>query len=387
MPHCCFSFAPATTSRHSAYGVACLHIFNVARSRQVFLIGMLAFALACCVSCVLCLAAAHPPAQPNPSDSPAPIEWSNLQRIDLPFYSRTSFEPVDHDSSFTRHPQPSPVYPVEVEVACEDTHNFKLCLIRACTVLDQSRRSQDGFYIGEVFIKMRAAAFVWPLTLTVCFRPASESRSLFFLPDDAGATEHFDCAIMSVDANSAEVDTICRGPADTNCSVQARIGLALPARSLHLLQRVLYELYVHVEFDADAATASAVSQPVYLTASRNTSVLIWGDHGGAMKSSIETLLLAGIVPERLFCFQHHHYYKHAVSATPCTRPSFPHDMSLFLQSMVANERFGTPPVTGMGLAYTIIGNNSISEFRLKYSQEFDAFDVRVPLHIVIARTL
>jgi hypothetical protein len=150
---------------------------------------------------------------------------------------------------------------------------------------------------------------------------------------------------------------------------------------------VLYELYVHVEFDADAATASAVSQPVYLTASRNTSVLIWGDHGGAMKSSIETLLLAGIVPERLFCFQHHHYYKHAVSATPCTRPSFPHDMSLFLQSMVANERIGTPPVTGMGLAYTIIGNNSISEFRLKYSQEFDAFDVRVPLHIVIARTL
>ena len=106
-----------------------------------------------------------------------------------------------------------------------------------------------------------------------------------------------------------------------------------------------------------------------------------------MKSSIETLLLSGVVPQRLFCFQHQDYYSDVVSATPCTRPSFPPEMSLFLKSMAAKDGSGMPSVRGFGLAYSIIGNNSISEFRRKYSQEFDAFDVRVPLHIIISRAL
>jgi len=321
--------------------------------------------------------------QPYSQGISHPADLSNLYRIPLLFQSGATLQqPVDYDDSFTRAPEAPAISPVVVQVSCGASN--PLCLVRACGIIDSHRRIKDGFHIGEVIIRIPAAAgaaaFKRPVTVVICIRPASESRALFFKPNDAEAAKHFVCTLLSVSTNAAEIEVVC-DKSGNNCSMQACIQLALLKLSLELFQLVLHEFYAYVELDTDAETVTAVSQPVYLTASRNVSVLVWGDHGGTMKTSIEMLLLAGVVPERLFCFQHQDWYSYVMSSAPCTRPSFPSQMAHFLKSMVVKD----PSMEGFGgLAYSSIGNNSISEFTDKWSKEFDEFDVRFTLHSIVA---
>ena len=336
--------------------------------------------VSCFVTFFLCFAAAHELAQPDSQGTSDPADFSNLYRIHLPFHSGAAFQPVDYDDSFTRAPKSASVFPVVVQVSCGASS--PLCLVRACSIIDSNQHIKDGLHIGEVIIEMPAAAgaaaFNRPLTIAICIRPASESQALFFQPNDPDATKHFACTMMSVSTDAVEI--VC-DETGNNCSIQARTDLTLLKSSLGFLQLVLYEFYVYVELDSDTETVTAVSPPVYLTASRNVSVLVWGDHGGTMKTSIEMLLLAGVVPERLFCFQHQDWYSYVLSRAPCTRPPFPAEMAHFLKSMVIKD----PSIEGFGgLAYSSIGNNSISEFRDNWAKEFDGFDVRLPLHSIVS---
>jgi hypothetical protein len=285
---------------------------------------------------------------------------------------------VEYDSSFARASKAAAVDPVAVHVSCASGAAKHLCHARACSVSDSNDRIENGFYIGEVIIKMpaivAAATFGRPLTLVACTRPASESQALFVLPKNAegvaAAGDDFDCLRMSVMADVVQVESEC-DEKGKNCHVQARVDLVILQRNLELRQLVLYELYVHVEMSADVETVTAVSQPAYFTASHNVSVLVWGNHGGTMKTSVETLLLAGVVPERLFCFQHQDHYKDVLASVPCTRPAFPPEMSHFLKSQINHTS---------GFGYSIIKNNSIEEFAAKWSAHFDEFDVRSPPH-------
>ena len=107
-----------------------------------------------------------------------------------------------------------------------------------------------------------------------------------------------------------------------------------------------------------------------------------------MKTAVEMLLLAGVVPERLYCFQHQDWYSYVLSTVACTRPPFPLELSKFLKSLVIND----PSVEGFGgLAHSSIGNNKsvFLEFSNKWSKEFDVFDVRtrLPTHSCSHRTL
>ena len=110
--------------------------------------------------------------------------------------------------------------------------------------------------------------------------------------------------MTSVPSYAAEV--VCE-QAGRACVTQGRFSLVVFKDSLTFMQLVVYEFRVHVELDigSDAIESiTAVSPPMHVISSRNASVLVWGDHGGTMKTAVEVLLLAGVVPERLFCFQH-----------------------------------------------------------------------------------
>ena len=117
-------------------------------------------------------------------------------------------------------------------------------------------------------------------------------------------SKDFVCLMMSVPSYAAEV--VC-APAGRGCITQGRFDLVVFNDSISFTELVLYDLSVHVELDVGSdsiASIAAVSPTMHVISSRNTSVLVWGDHGGTMKTSVEILLLAGVVPERLFCFQH-----------------------------------------------------------------------------------
>ncbi len=71
------------------------------------------------------------------------------------------------------------------------------------------------------------------------------------------------------------------------------------------------------------------------------------------------------------------WYNYALATVPCTRPEFPPDMATFLKSIVVYDDMASKKTTGFGFAYSSIRHpNNISEFRDKWSKEFDPFDVR-----------
>ena len=111
--------------------------------------------------------------------------------------------------------------------------------------------------------------------------------------------------MTSVPSYAAEV--VC-APAGGACVTQGRFPLVVFKDSFTLIELVVYEFRVHVELDIGSSDAiesiSALSPRMHVISSRHASVLVWGDHGGTMKTAVEVLLLAGVVPERLFCFQH-----------------------------------------------------------------------------------
>ena len=327
-----------------------------------------------------CCAAALGLIQPKYPGAWHPVDWSNLYRLVSPSQGRGTFDPVEYDSSFTRASKAAAVVPVVVHVSCGAAKH--LCQVRACSVSGSNQRIENAFCIGEVIIMMpaivAAATLARPLTLVVCSRPASESQALFVLPKNAegqaAADDNFDCFRMSVMADAVWVKSECDEKGQ-NCYVTARVDLAILERNLELLQLVLYELYVHVEMNAEVETVTAVSQPAYFTASHNVSVLVWGNHGGTLKTSVEMLLLAGVVPERLFCFQLDDHYKDVLAGVPCTRPSFTAEMAHFLKSQINHP---------WGFGYSSIRNNSVEEFTDKWSTHFDEFDVRSPPHAIVA---
>lgn len=333
---------------------------------------------------VLCTVAARDIAKPDAQRGSHLDGLANLHRIPFSFYNQGTFQPVDHESSFTASPASSAVAPVTVRVLCGSS--APLCFVKACDIIDHNRNIVDGLHIGEVVLTMPADAgdtvINSHLTIVVCIRLASESRALFFeLKDDSetGNTTQFACVMMTV---SSDVEQVCDATGN-NCSLQARIDLTVFKDSFELLELVLYEFHAYVEIDMAVGTVAAVSQPVYLTTSSNVNVLVWGDHGGTMKTAVEMLLLAGVVPERLYCFQHQDWYSYVLSTVACTRPPFPLDLSKFLKSLVIND----PSVEGFGgLAHSSIGNNKsvFLEFSNKWSKEFDVFDVRLPTRALVA---
>lgn len=262
-----------------------------------------------------------------------PVQYSGLYRMNATFEMRSGMHAVSYEESFVRATQPGHLPPFSVGVSCGVSD--QLCHLRACSIQDSNGHVHDGIHIGEAFVQMSAAdadaslAFGRPLTVVICISPASQTRQLFFPPGNVSAklaialnhshvpcfdflllqgiddeSKGFVCLMTSVTSYRAQVT--CH-PEGGGCVTQARFPLVVFRDSLTLMQLVVYEFRVHVELDVGSdsiESIAAVSPPMHGVSSRNASVLVWGDHGGTMKTAVEILLFAGVVPEQLFCFQH-----------------------------------------------------------------------------------
>jgi hypothetical protein len=256
-----------------------------------------------------------------------------------------------------------------VRALCDSNH---LCFAKSCDIIDNNGKLKEGIRIGAVQILGARSCSEsdlipcssQPVTVSVCIRTAEESASLFFLPDDKKTWKDFDCfaaSALTIDGAGHPSDTLMD-------IVFLKTDAVLPHNGL-------YEFFVIIEIPSDAGTSQTttlVSQPAYFVISRNISVLVWGDHGGTLKTAIETLLMSGVVPERLFCYHHTwpDLYDFALRDIPCTVPQFPAAMGVYLRSMVT---LGRNPGY-MGLGYSYLNGTSTSDF-LQWSSEFDTFDV------------
>jgi hypothetical protein len=306
----------------------------------------------------------------------AHVAPSSDQRFPL-FHSGQSFmEPtfkrVHHFYNVNRTVESAAGASFTVKVLCDSDH---LCFAKACDVIDSNRKFKEGIRIGAAQILGARPSSEsdlipcpsQPVTVSVCIRTAEESASLFFLPDDNGTFKDFDCFA----APAATIDG-----AGYACDIL--MDIVFLTTDLDFPHLGVYEFFVIIEIPSDAGsshTTTLVSQPAHFVISRNISVLVWGDHGGTLKTATEMLLMSGVVPERLFCFHHTSpgVYAYALRDTPCTVPQFPAAMGVYLRSMVTLGQ--TPGV--MGHAYSYLNGTSTSDF-LQWSSEFDMFDVSIP---------
>jgi hypothetical protein len=286
---------------------------------------------------------------------------------------------VEHQHAFTRTSESAAgTSSWTVKATCQTDH---LCFAKACDVIGADGKVNEGIHIGTAVIQgARSPSEAdaqscpdQPVAVTLCLRTAEDSSALFFLPADNDASKGFVCFAATISSPSAApvIDDLGHG-CDTH------LDLVLLRNITTLIHVGPYEFFVFVEMSsgASAPAVTAVSQPAFFVLSRNVSVLVWGDHGGTLKTANEMLLLSGIPPERLFCFHHSwpHVYDYALRDTPCTRPQFPAAMGQFLISAIIHG--DTPGV--MGAKYSYFNASSISHF-LQWSSEFDMFDVRIPL--------
>jgi hypothetical protein len=279
-------------------------------------------------------------------------------------FSDQFFKRIDHERKFTTTTQPDAGAPLLVEVSCGSS---SLCFAKACDIYSNNGQVQDGVHIGSAAVVAASTAEAEPVSnqqfsVVICIRTAEDSSALFFFSDDE-TTPDFACLASAAIGHDPGHD-------------MAQLELAFLKDTVDIRHGTPYEFFVFVELhsaSASSRTLSAVSKPAYFVVSRNVSVLVWGDHGGTLKTAIETLLTSGVVPERLFCY-HHTWpstYDYVLRDIPCTRPAFPRAMDEFFVSSVVHG--GIEAVMGPKLSY--LTSNSVQTFQ-QFSQEFDGFDVR-----------
>jgi hypothetical protein len=319
---------------------------------------------------------AHPIHQGDTETVAAPPSDHNFTLLhnEQSYYEAISHR-VDHQHIFSRNSESAVRASWSVKASCQTDH---LCFAKACDIIGEKGKVNEGIHIGVAVIQgARSSSEAdaipcpnQPVTVSVCFRTAEESSLLFFLPDDHDASKGFVCFAETISYPSS-------APAIDGHGCDTHIDLVFLKNTMKLVHVGPYEFFVHIEMQAGAAsgpTVTAVSQPAFFVLSRNVSVLVWGDHGGTLKTANEMLLLSGIAPERLFCFLHGWgYYDYALRDTPCTRPQFPAAMGQFLKSMIIHgDTHGV-----MGTKHSYLNPNSISNF-IQWSSEFDVFDVCIP---------